>query len=132
MAADLPENYEAHLDAFQFVKDVPVNWSETKVIEAEPGDYITIARRKKNEQDWYLGSITDEQSRQLNLKLDFLTKGKSYLATIYRDGKIASFDKNQTDYVIEEKIVSSNDLISISIAKGGGCAISFKQITSQD
>jgi hypothetical protein len=132
MAADLPENYEAHLDAFQFIKDVPVNWSETKVIEAEPGDYITIARRKKNEQDWYLGSITDEQSRQLNLKLDFLTKGKSYLATIYRDGKIASFDKNQTDYIIEEKIVSSKDLISIYIAKGGGCAISFKQITSQD
>ncbi len=125
MAADLPENYEAHLDAFQFIKDVPVNWSETKVIEAEPGEYITIARRKKNSQDWFLGSITDEKSRTLQLKLDFLNKGEKYRVKIYRDGMTASFDRNQTDYIIEEKIMKEGDEINIPIAKGGGVAISF-------
>lgn len=125
MAADLPENYEAHMDAFQFIKNVPVNWSSTKVIEAEPGEYITIARREKNGKNWYLGSITDEKARQLVLKLDFLEKGVSYLARIYRDGPVASYDKNQTDYIIEEKIVNSNTLFNIPIAKGGGTAIEF-------
>lgn len=125
MAADLPENYNAHLDAFQFIKNVPVDWSATKVIEAEPGEFITIARRKKHAQDWYLGSITDEKSRQLVLKLDFLNKGSSYKAIIYRDGKTARFDKNQTDYIIEEKMVNANDILTIPIAKGGGVAIEF-------
>ncbi len=125
MAADLPENYEAHLDAFQFIKNVPVNWSATKVIEAEPGEYITIARKKKNGNDWYLGSISDENARQLVVQLDFLEKGAIYIAKIYRDGPTAAFDKNQTDYLIEEKIVTANSVLTIPIAKGGGTAIEF-------
>ncbi len=125
MAADLPENYEAHLDAFQFIKNVPVNWSATKVIEAEPGEYLTIARRKKDAKDWYLGSITDEKSRQLVIPLNFLEQGSTYLARIYRDGPNASYDKNQTDYIIEEKIVNANSKLNIPIAKGGGTAIEF-------
>lgn len=125
MAADLPENYEAHLDAFEFIKNVPVNWSATKVIEAEPGEYLTIARRKKDAKDWYLGSITDEKSRQLMLSLNFLEKGASYIAKIYRDGSNASYDKNQEDYIIEEKIVNANSVLNINIAKGGGTAIEF-------
>lgn len=125
MAADLPENYEAHLDAFQFIKNVPVNWSATKVIEAEPGEYLTIARRKKDAKDWYLGSITDEKSRQLVIPLNFLEQGSTYIARIYRDGPNASYDKNQTDYIIEEKIVNANSKLNIPIAKGGGTAIEF-------
>ena len=125
MAADLPENYEAHLDAFQFIKNVPVNWSATKVIEAEPGEYITIARKKKNSNDWYLGSISDENARQLVVQLAFLEQGATYMAKIYRDGPRAAFDKNQTDYIIEEKIVTANSVLTIPIAKGGGTAIEF-------
>lgn len=125
MAADLPENYEAHLDAFQFIKNVPVNWSATKVIEAEPGEYITIARKMKNGKNWYLGSITDEKTRQLKLDLNFLEKGVIYLAKIYRDGPNAAYDKNQTDYVLEEKTVNATSTLNIPIAKGGGVAIEF-------
>lgn len=125
MAADLPENYEAHMDAFQFIKNVPVNWSATKVIEAEPGEFITIARRKKHSQDWYLGAITDEKARQMVLNLNFLEKGASYLARIYRDGANASFDKHQEDYIIEEKMVNAKTILNIPIAKGGGTAIEF-------
>ncbi len=125
MAADLPENYEAHMDAFQFIKNVPVNWSASKVLEAEPGEFITIARKKKNSKDWYLGSITDEKARQLVINLDFLELGERYIARIYRDGKSASFDKNQTDYIIEEKMVNSKNTLTIPVAKGGGTAIEF-------
>ena len=128
MAADLPENYEKHLDAFQFIKDVPVNWSATKIIEAEPGDYITIARKSKNNKDWFIGSITDENARSLNLKLDFLDKNKKYKAVIYRDGKDADYALNPASYTIEQKVVSASTELVIPIAKGGGCAISIFEI----
>ena len=128
MAADLPENYEKHLDAFQFIKDVPVNWSATKIIEAEPGDYITIARKSKNNKDWFIGSITDENARSLNLKLDFLDKNKKYKAIIYRDSKESDFANNPEAYVIEQKIVNNTTVLLIPIAKGGGCAISVFEI----
>ena len=128
MAADLPENYEKHLDAFQFIKDVPVNWSATKIIEAEPGDYITIARRAKNNQDWFVGSITDENARTLHLKLDFLDKSKKYKAIIYKDGKDADYLNNPEAYTIEQKLVNANMDLIIPIAKGGGCAISIFEI----
>ncbi len=128
MAADLPENYEKHLDAFQFIKEVPVNWSATKIIEAEPGDYITIARKAKNNKDWFVGSITDENARTLNIKLDFLDKTKKYKAIIYKDAKDADYATNPEAYTIEQKMVNANSELSIPIAKGGGCAISIFEI----
>ena len=128
MAADLPENYQKHLDAFQFIKDVPVNWSATKILEAEPGDYITIARKAKNNKDWFIGSITDENARTLNIKLDFLDKTKKYKAIIYKDGKDADYDNNPESYVIEQKTVNASTDLLIPIAKGGGCAISIFEV----
>ena len=84
MAADLPENYEKRMDAFQFIKDVAVDWDDTKVIDAEPGDFIIMARRAKASSNWYLGAITDEQARNFTTPLDFLSSGRNYVATIYR------------------------------------------------
>ena len=128
MAADLPENYEKHLDAFQFIKDVPVDWSATKIVEAEPGDYITIARKSKNNKDWFIGSITDENARTLHIQLDFLDKNKKYKAIVYKDGKDADYATNPESYVIEQSIVNANTALTIPIAKGGGCAISIFEI----
>ena len=123
MAADLPENYEKHLDAFQFIKDVPVDWSETKILEAEPGDYLTIARRKKNANEWFIGSITDEHARTMHVALNFLEKGKKYVAVIYKDGTGAHYLNDPENYSIEQKIVDASSLLDISVAPGGGCAI---------
>ena len=129
MAADLPENYEKYLDAFQFIVDVPVDWDKTKVIEAEPGDYITIARKEKNKSNWFIGAITDENSRSLNLGLDFLEPGKKYEATIYRDAENADWQTNPEAYVIEKKMVTSKSKLKIQLVKGGGCAISILDVT---
>ena len=126
MVADLPENYEPHLDAFRFIEDVPVDWSVSKVLEAEPGDYVTIVRRDKKSEDWYLGSVTDEHARTMTVKLDFLVPGKKYKATIYRDGKDADYDTNPESYLIEEKVVDSRASLTVPIARGGGCAVSIK------
>ncbi|NOS57335.1 MAG: glycoside hydrolase family 97 protein, partial [Cyclobacteriaceae bacterium] len=128
MAADLPENYEKHLDAFQFIVDVPVDWSDTKILEAEPGDYITIARKAKQTGDWYVGAITDENSRVAEWSLDFLTAGKKYEAIIYRDASNSDWQTNPEAYVIEKKTVSSKSKLKIQLVKSGGCAIQFKQI----
>lgn len=125
MAADLPENYEKYLDAFQFIVDVPVDWDDTKIIEAEPGDYITIARKAKNKNDWFIGAITDENNRTVNLTLDFLEPGKKYEATIYRDADNADWQTNPEAYVIEKKMVTSKSKLKIALAKSGGCAISI-------
>jgi hypothetical protein len=125
MAADLPENYEKYIDAFQFIVDVPVDWDDTKIIEAEPGDYLTIARKAKNRNDWFIGAITDENSRIVNLTLDFLEPGKKYEATIYRDADNADWQTNPEAYVIEKKIVTSKSKLKIALAKSGGCAISI-------
>lgn len=126
MAGDLPENYEAHLDAFQFIKEVPVNWQDTKIIEAEPGDYITIARKQKNSHNWFVGSITDENKRNATLKLDFLDADKKYIATIYKDAPTADWDTNPEAYTIETKEVSSKTQLSFQLARSGGYAISIK------
>jgi glucan 1,4-alpha-glucosidase len=123
MAADLPENYEKHLDAFQFIVDVPVDWDDTKIIEAEPGDYLTIARKAKNKNDWFIGAITDENSRMLNLSLDFLNPGKKYEAVIYRDAENTDWDTNPEAYKIERIKVTSKSTLKILLAKSGGCAI---------
>jgi len=128
MAADLPENYEKHLDAFQFIKDVPADWQETKYIEAEPGDYITVARKDKNSEKWFLGAITDENARQTEIILDFLSPNKKYEAVIYQDGKDADWEKNPKSYAIKTIQVTSKSKIKLLLAKGGGTAISFKPI----
>lgn len=125
MAADLPENYEKHLDAFQFIRDVPVDWDDTKIIAAEPGDYLTIARKTKGKDSWFLGAISDENSRDISIDFDFLEPGKTYLATIYRDALTADWQANPEAYVIEKKPVNSKTRLPIHLAKGGGCAIQF-------
>lgn len=127
MAADLPEHYEKHLDAFQFIKDVPVDWADTKVLEAEPGDYLTIARQSKNNKNWFIGSITDEHARTMKIKLNFLEHNKKYKAIVYRDAEKAHYEKNPSDYIIEEKWVDASTLLTIPIVEGGGCAISIFQ-----
>ncbi|MBX2900230.1 MAG: glycoside hydrolase family 97 protein [Cyclobacteriaceae bacterium] len=128
MVADLPENYEKHTDALQFIVDVPVDWDDTKILEAEPGDYLTVARKAKNKNDWYLGAITDENSRVLNLNFDFLDAGKKYQASIYRDGEQAHWKTNPEAYVIEKKLVTKKTKIKINLAPGGGCAISIREV----
>jgi glucan 1,4-alpha-glucosidase len=130
MAADLPENYEAHLDAFQFIKEVPVDWDDTKVVEAEPGDYISIARKEKGKNNWFIGAITDENERTTKIPLDFLN-GK-FIATLYSDGKEAHWDKNPKSYSIKKVLVSPTDVLKIKLAAGGGCAISLQPATAQN
>ncbi len=124
MLADLPENYDGH-PAFQFLKDVPVNWDTTVVLNAQIGDYFTIARKDIASNDWYLGSITDENSRELVLILSFLDKDRRYKAQIYADGPDAAFDVNPESYSISELDVGSGDELKIHLAKGGGQAIRF-------
>lgn len=126
MAADTPENYAQHMDAFQFIKDVPTDWEETRVLNGEVGDYVTIARRVRGGQDWYLGAVGDEQARTLQVKLDFLDPRTRYVAQIYRDGADADYrtDKRHS-IVIERKDVSAGDTLTLALAPGGGQAIRF-------
>ena len=125
MAADLPENYEKYPDAFQFIKDVAADWDDSKYLEAEPGDYLTIARKAKGTEKWFLGAITDENSRKTEIKLDFLTPNKKYKATIYQDGKTAHWQNNPISYEIKTINVTSKSKIKIQLASGGGTAVSF-------
>ncbi len=125
MAADLPENYEANLGAFKFIKDVPVDWEFTRVPNAKIGDYITIVRKDRSSEDWYLGSITDENARNLKVKLDFLTPGKKYTAEIYKDGANADWKTNPLEIEITSQIVDSNTEMELKLAPGGGQAIRF-------
>ncbi|TDQ06593.1 glycoside hydrolase family 97 protein [Pedobacter metabolipauper] len=130
MAADLPENYEAHLDAFQFIKEVPADWDDTKVIEAEPGDYITIARKAKGSANWFIGSITDENARTAKIPLSFLDKGKKYAVKVYSDAADADWEKNPEAYVIKEYKATSATVLKINIAKGGGAAITIQPLNN--
>jgi len=125
MAADLPENYEKRLDVFQFIKDVPVDWSDTWVLGASIGDYLTIARRQKGTQNWFIGSITDENARDVSIKLNFLQAGKTYEATIYEDGPGADWEKNPYPVNIRKIKVRKGQTIPLKLAAGGGCAISL-------
>jgi hypothetical protein len=125
MAADLPENYEKHMDAFQFIKDVAADWDDTQILEAEPGDFIAIARKAKGTDNWYLGAITDENARKTTVALNYLTKGKKYKATIYEDGKDAHWEKNPKSYSIRTIEVNSKSKIDLTLAPGGGTAISI-------
>jgi hypothetical protein len=128
MAADLPENYERYADAFQFIKDVAVDWQDSKYLEAEPGDYLTVVRKEKNGERWFLGSITDENARKTEIKLDFLSPNKKYQAIIYQDGTDADWKNNPKSYAIKTIEVTSKSKIKLNLANGGGTAISFKPI----
>lgn len=126
MAADLPETYEKFADAFQFIKDVAVDWDESYALEAEPGDYITLARKAKGKNEWYIGSVTDENARVATVTFAYLPKGKTFEATIYADGKDASYDKNPQSYSIRKMKVNSKTVLKQQVAPGGGFAISVK------
>jgi glucan 1,4-alpha-glucosidase len=128
MAADLIENYEKYPDAFQFIKDVAADWQDSKYLEAEPGDYLTIVRKAKNSENWFLGAITDENARNTEVKLDFLTPNKKYKAIIYQDGKTAHWKNNPINYEIKTMIVTSKSKLKLVLAAGGGTAISFMPI----
>mgnify|MGYP005985262491 CR=1 FL=1 len=125
MAADLPENYKNN-DAFQFIKDVPTNWSESKVLNSKIGDYYTVVRQERDTDNWYLGSITDEEARKFTIDLNFLTEGKVYEATIYADAKDTDWESNPETFEIIKKDVSSTEILELILAPGGGQAIEFK------
>lgn len=132
MAADLVENYEKHMDAFQFIKDVAVDWDDSKYIEAEPGDYITVARKAKGTGNWFVGGITDENARVANFTLDFLEPGKQYVATLYADGKDADYKDNPTSYQIKKGLVTHKTRMSVREARSGGFALSLIEATPAD
>lgn len=125
MAADLPENYEKYYDAFQFIKDVAVDWDDSKYLEAEPGDYITVARKAKGTDNWFIGGKCDENGHKSVVKLDFLDKGKKYECTIYADAKDAHYEKNPKAYTITKKAVKKGDTLKLTEAPGGGFAVSL-------
>jgi alpha-glucosidase len=124
MASDLPENYEG-VKAFDFIRDVPTNWDETKVLDAKIGDYCITARKDRHSDDWYVGCITDEQQRELTFSLDFLSPDSAYKAQIYADGDKAEWRTNPTDVKYEERIVTSAETLRVKLATSGGCAIRF-------
>ena len=128
MAADLPENYERFADAFQFIKDVPVDWQESVYLEAEPGHYITIARKDKHSDNWYIGNTSNENGHTSELLLNFLDKNKKYEATIYADAKNADWQTNPKAYTITKQKVNAKTKLKLTAAKGGGYAISIKEI----
>lgn len=128
MAADLPENYEKQPQAFQFIKDVAVDWDESHYLAAEPGDYIVAARKAKGKSEWFVGGITDENAREIPITLDFLDKGKKYEATIYADGKDAHYMDNPHSYTVTKRTVTAKTKLKLQLAAGGGVAISLKEI----
>ena len=132
MAADVIESYEARMDAFQFIKDVAVDWDESRYLEAEPGDYLTIARKAKGTNNWFVGGITDENARKVELKLDFLDADKKYVATLYADGKDADYKENPTSYQIKKGIVTNKTKISVQEARSGGFGLSLIEATPED
>jgi alpha-glucosidase len=128
MAADLPENYEKRPDAFQFILDVPTDWETSRTLQGVIGDYVVVARQQRGAADWYLGAITDENARKLDIPLDFLKPGKNYEAQIYRDAADASYLTNPTALVIEKKKVTSKDHLDAALAPGGGLAVRFRAL----
>ena len=126
MAADLPEHYEQFMDAFQFIKDVDVDWLQSKYLLAEPGEYVVVARQGKKNGQWFCGGVTDDQKRTLEVPMNFLEPGKTYEATIYADAEDADYKENPQGYRIWKQNVTSEDVLSMTMARGGGFAISFK------
>lgn len=128
MAADLPENYKKHMDAFQFIKDVAADWDDTRILSAEPGDYVITARKAKGTENWFVGGITDENKREYTVDFSFLDKGKKYEATIYEDGKDADYIDNPQSYNIYKKEITGKSKINFKMARSGGFAISIKPV----
>lgn len=128
MAADLPENYEKRLDAFQFIVDVPTDWEESIGIDGEVGDFVTFARKARGGDDWFIGSVTDERARDVSIALDFLDDDRKYVAEIYRDGKKADWKTNPYDIVIERRDVTRADTLSLRLAPGGGAAVRLRAV----
>ena len=132
MAADLPENYERFMDAFQFIKDVPVDWDNSIYLEAEPGKYVTVARKEKGTNNWFIGSATGDANHQQVISLDFLEKGKNYIATIYADTKDTDYKSNPQSYQIVKGLVNSKNKLKINTVEAGGYAISLFEVTTSD
>jgi hypothetical protein len=132
MAADLPENYERFPDAFQFIKDVAIDWDESKYIEAEPGQYITIARKAKGKTDWFVGNVNGETPRTSTLTFDFLESNKTYVATIYSDAPEAHYKTNPQAYTIRKVLVTPKSKLKQWSAAGGGYAIQIQEASSND
>ncbi len=126
MAADLPENYEARPDAFQFIRDVPTDWEVSRTLAGEIGEHIVVARQPRGGQDWFLGALTNETARKLDQSLSFLAPGKRYEAQIYRDGPGADYRNNPGALVVERRIVTNRDSLALDMAPGGGAAVRFK------
>ena len=132
MAADLPENYERFMDAFQFIKDVPVDWDNSIYLEAEPGKYVTVARKEKGTNNWFIGSATGNANHQSVISLDFLEKGKNYIATIYADTKDTDYKLNPQSYQIVKGLVNSKNKLKINTVEAGGYAVSLFEVTNSD
>jgi glucan 1,4-alpha-glucosidase len=132
MAADLPENYERFPDALRFIEDVAVDWDDTRILEAEPGDYLTIARKAKNADEWYVGAITDEHPRTATIPLDGLPAGQWYVATVYADAPDAHWERNPMAYKIRRHRVDARTVLKVPLAPGGGAAISLKRASAED
>jgi glucan 1,4-alpha-glucosidase len=132
MAADLPENYERFPDALRFIEDVAVDWDDTRILEAEPGDYLTIARKAKNEDEWYVGAITDEHPRTATIPLGGLPPGRWYVATVYADAPDAHWERNPMAYKIRSHRVDARTVLKIPLAPGGGAAISLKPASAEE
>lgn len=132
MAADLPENYERFMDAFQFIKDVAVDWDDTRVVEAEPGDYLTIARKAKGKDEWYVGAITDESARTSEVALSFLAPQRQYVATVYADAADAHWQTNPMKYQVSSSLVNEQTRLKLALAPGGGAAVSLKPAAADD
>ncbi|WP_195204995.1 glycoside hydrolase family 97 protein [Phocaeicola plebeius] len=132
MAADLPENYERFMDAFQFIKDVPVDWDNSIYLEAEPGKYVTVARKEKGTNNWFIGSATGDANHQSVISLDFLEKGKNYIATIYADTKDTDYKLNPQSYQIVKGLVNSKNKLKINTVEAGGYAVSLFEVTNSD
>ena len=128
MAADIPENYDRFADAFQFIKDVAVDWTDSKYLEAEPGQYVTVARKAKTTNNWFIGNVNGDNSRISNIKFDFLEKGKKYIATIYSDAKDAHYKTNPQAYTIRKMTVTNKSKLEQFSAPGGGYAISIVEV----
>ena len=127
MAADLPEHYEQFMDAFQFIKDVDIDWIQSKYLLAEPGEYVVVARQGKKNGQWFCGGVTDDHKRTLEVPMNFLEPGRTYEATIYADAENADYKEAPQAYTITTKTVTSEDVLSMTMARGGGFAISFTE-----
>ena len=125
MAADLPENYTANPEPFQFIRDVPTDWEESIALQGAVGDFIVTVRQERGGADWYLGAATDEEARTLSVPLDFLEAGRAYAAEIYRDGPDAHWHDNPYDVLIETRTVDADTVLDLPLAAGGGAAIRF-------